>query len=242
MEYITILLGIILINLILSGDNAVLIALACRNLSLKQRKLSIFWGSAGAIVLRIILTIGAVLLLKIPLLKLIGGVLIVWIAFKLLMQEDESAEDDSKSTSNLWQAIKIIIIADLLMSTDNVLAIAGVSKGNVTLLAVGLATSIPLIILGAQFIVYLMKKFPLIIYIGAGVLGWTGGEMILGDKQVEELLDNALSHNTIAVLEWLIPLALTLFVIFGGYWLNLCQKKRLPEIYQGEKGIEYTSE
>jgi len=228
MEYVTILFGIILINLILSGDNAVLIALACRNLPLKQRKLAIFWGSVGAIVLRVLLTMVALLLLKIPLLKLIGGVLIVWIAFKLLMQEEENQEDDSKCAGNLWEAIKIIIIADLIMSTDNVLAIAGISKGNVPLLAVGLATSIPLIILGAQIVVHLMKKFPAIIYVGAGILGWTGGEMIVGDKQVEGLLNNALSHNTIAVLEWLIPLALTLFVVFGGYWLNLRRKKRLP--------------
>lgn len=230
------LLSVVIINLVLSGDNAVLIAMASRNLPKRQQKLAIFWGSFGAIALRVILTIIAVILLKIPYLRFIGGALILWIAVKLLREEDENKEEDeSKTAGNLWEAIRIIIIADLLMSTDNVLAIAGACKGNIPVLIVGLATSIPIIILGAQLVVLLMKKFPIIIYIGAGVLGWTGGEMMIGDIRIEEFLKSVLPHHTLSVLEWLVPAILTLFVIAFGYWLNLRQKAKMAEVPQEEE-------
>jgi len=224
MEFIAPIMSIFVINLVLSGDNALLIALASRKLPEKQQKLAMFWGSFGAIALRIILTIIAVLLLKIPFLQFVGGILILWIAVKLLTNEEDGKEDESKTAGSLLEAIKIIIIADLVMSVDNVLAIAGASKGNIALLVFGLAVSIPLIILGAQLIVWLMNKFPVIIYIGAGILGWTGGEMILGDVRVSAFLNSYLHHNTILLLEWLLPTLLTLFVILFGYWLNARQK------------------
>ncbi|MEW6276514.1 MAG: TerC family protein [Bacillota bacterium] len=223
MEFLAALISIVVINLVLSGDNAVVIAMASRNLSVRQQKLAIFWGSAGAIGLRVILTTGAVFLLKVPLLKAIGGALLVWIAVKLL-KEDECEKDACKEASCLWDAIKTIIIADFLMSLDNVLAVAGASRGNVLLLIIGLAMSIPIIIYGSQIIVFLMKKFPLIIYVGAGILGWTAGEMIAGDQQVA-----AYFQRIMYILDLFLPALLTVFVVAFGYWLNLRQKKKLRE-------------
>lgn len=231
--FIAVLFGILLINLVLSGDNAVLIAMASRNLPPRQRNLAMFWGSAAAIILRIVLTVIAVLLLKIPFLQFVGGILIVWIAVKLLTQEDEGG-DETQAAGNLWEAVKLIVIADLLMSTDNVLAIAGMAKGDYLLLGIGLALSIPIIILGAQLIVVLMKKFPLIIYIGAAILGWTGGEMIMGDPRILEYLEKSLSHQTIGILDKLVPLALTLFVIAWGY-LASQRKARLEKVKEGNE-------
>lgn len=182
------LINICIINLILSGDNAVVIALASRNLAGKQRKLAIFWGSAGAIILRIVLTVVAVFLLRIPYLQSIGGLLLVWIGIKLLTDEED--EDDLEASSNMMTAIKTIIIADLIMSLDNVLAVAAASKGNYILLIVGLAISIPIIIVGSQLLVWLMNKFPPFVYIGAGLIAWTAGEMINTDKKIAPLLYN----------------------------------------------------
>ncbi|HWQ89442.1 MAG TPA: TerC family protein, partial [Desulfitobacteriaceae bacterium] len=179
---------ICIINLILSGDNAVVIALASRNLAAKQRQLAIFWGSAAAIVLRVILTVVAVMLLKIPYLQTIGGLLLVWIGLKLLT--DEEGEDHMEASSSMMTAIKTIVIADLIMSLDNVLAVAAASKGNYLLLILGLAISIPIIIVGSQLLVWLMNKFPPFVYIGAGLIAWTAGEMINTDKKIAPLLYN----------------------------------------------------
>lgn len=222
---ISIFLSIFLVNIVLSGDNAILIAMASRKLNFKERALAMFWGSTGAIVLLILFTFIAVLLLKIPFLSFIGGSLMVWIAIKLLTQNDENAED-TKCSSNLLDAIKYIIIADLLTSTDNVLAIAGISKGNYFLLALGLATSIPLIILGAQFIALLMKRFPIIVYAGGSILGWTGGKMIIEDKRFIGLFDKFFSDNTLSLIDWLIPAVFTCLVLVYGYWINQSKVKK----------------
>jgi len=187
-EFIAGLLAICVINLVLSGDNAIVIALASRNLPPKQRKLAIFWGSFAAIALRVVLTIVAVMLLKIPYLQTVGGLLLIWIGIKLLI--DEESEEDLEASSNVITAIKTIVIADLIMSLDNVLAVAAVSKGNYTLLIIGLAISIPIIILGSQLLVWLMNKFPAFVYIGAGLIAWTAGEMINTDKKVAPLIYN----------------------------------------------------
>lgn len=187
-EFIIGLLNICVINLVLSGDNAVVIALASRNLAAKQRQLAIFWGSAAAIILRIVLTIVAVFLLKIPYLQAIGGLLLVWIGVKLLTDEEE--EEHMEASSSLMTAIKTIIIADLIMSLDNVLAVAAASKGNYILLIIGLAISIPIIIFGSQLLVWLMKKMPAFVYIGAGLIAWTAGEMINTDKKIAPLFYN----------------------------------------------------
>jgi YjbE family integral membrane protein len=180
MDYLTILLGIITVNLLLSGDNALVIALASRRLPPRQRQQAILWGGAGAVGLRIILTLVAVLLLTIPYLLLTGGVLLEWVAIKLATA-DEEERTEVTAASDLWQAVKTILLADLVMSLDNVLAIAGVARGSVPLIIVGLALSIPIIIWGSKAISLLMERWPVIILVGAAFLGWTAGDMMIAD-------------------------------------------------------------
>jgi len=173
------LLTIIWVNIILSGDNAVVIALAARSLPKHQQNKAVFWGAGAAVIMRIILTIVAVELLKWPYLKIIGGLLLFWIAVKLLLPEDGG--EDVESSDNLIQAIKTILIADLVMSLDNVIAVAAAAKGSITLLVLGLLISIPLVIFGATLLMKLMERYPVIITIGAGILGWVAGEMLVTD-------------------------------------------------------------
>jgi len=174
---------IMMINIVLSGDNAVVIALASRSLPPRQQKQAILFGSFGAIALRIVLTFFAVLLLGLPFLKLIGSVLLGWIGIAMLIPEDDEADIDG--ASHLWSAIKTIIVADFVMSLDNVLGVAAAAKGNVVLLVLGLGISIPLIIYGSTLILKLMTRFPIIITIGGGVLGWVAGEMAVSDPVLE---------------------------------------------------------
>src|SRR3954468_23110087 len=170
------LLKIIGVNIILSGDNAVVIALAARSLPAKQQKQAVLWGAGAAVVLRITLTICAVALLSLPWLKLIGSVLLFWIGIKLLVPEDDG--DDVAASEHLLTAIKTILIADLVMSLDNVIAVAAAAQGSVLLLVLGLAISIPLVIFGATLLVKAMERYPVIITIGAGLIGWVAGEML----------------------------------------------------------------
>ena len=160
---------IILIDIVLSGDNAVVIALACRNLSPEQRKTGIFWGVAGAIGLRVVLTVFAALVMNLPWLKLVGGLLLVWIAIKLMLPEDEEGHD-IESSSNLWGAVKTIVVADFVMSLDNVIAVAGAAHGSLPLLLFGLAVSIPLIVWSSQLILHWMERYPSIVLIVVGAL------------------------------------------------------------------------
>jgi YjbE family integral membrane protein len=181
-EFWTALLKIIGVNIVLSGDNAVVIALAARSLPPKQQKQAIFWGSGAAIVMRIILTLFAVALLALPWLKLIGSVLLLWIGVKLLIPED--GDEDIEASDNLWVAIKTILIADLVMSLDNVIAVAAAAGGHWGLLIIGLAISIPLVIFGATLLLKLMERWPIIITIGAGLLGFVAGEMAWEDGAI----------------------------------------------------------
>ena len=216
MDFFLALVGIMMVNIVLSGDNAVVIAMASRCLPPKQQRLAILWGSAGAIGLRVILTIVAVVLLQIPYLQFFGGLLLVWIAAKLLL-EDESCEN-VEASDNLWAAVKTIIIADIIMSLDNTLAIAAIAKGDYLLLFIGLALSIPLIIFGSQLLVVVMNRFPIIVYIGAGLIAWTAGEMMVRDQKI--------GHYIAAyVPEWLIPLAITVGVITLGVWQKKYKKR-----------------
>jgi YjbE family integral membrane protein len=178
----TALLKIIGVNIVLSGDNAVVIALAARSLPPAQQKKAIFWGSGAAIVMRIVLTLFAVALLGLPWLKLIGSVLLLWIGVKLLIPEDDGP--DIKASDNLMAAIKTILIADLVMSLDNVIAVAAAAGGSTLLLIVGLAISIPLVIFGATLLLKLMERWPIIITIGAGLLGFVAGEMAWEDSAI----------------------------------------------------------
>jgi YjbE family integral membrane protein len=177
------LLKIIGVNIILSGDNAVVIALAARSLPAKQQKQAVFWGAGAAVVLRILLTIFAAALLSLPWLKLIGSLLLFWIGVKLLIPEDE--DDEIEASEHLMTAIKTILIADLVMSLDNVIAVAAAAGGSYVLLILGLAISIPLVIFGATLLIKLMERFPIIITAGAGLIGWVAGEMLVADLALE---------------------------------------------------------
>ncbi len=181
------LLKIIWVNLLLSGDNAVVIALASRSLPPTQQKQAIFWGSGAAIVLRIILTIFAVALLTLPFLKIVGGALLVWIGVQLLVPED--GDDEMEASDNLMVAIRTILVADLVMSLDNVIAVAaaadrGPPEAKILLLILGLAISIPIVIFGSTMLLKVMERFPIIITLGAGLLGWIAGEMIVTDPAI----------------------------------------------------------
>ena len=186
LAFLSSLLSIIFINLIVSGDNAVVIALAVRSLQKNQRRFGIIFGSAAAVLLRIILTFFAAKLLQVPFLRILGGVLIAWIAVHLFTEG--APEGEIREAANIYQAIKIICIADVVMSIDNVLAVAGASKGNLFLLLFGLATSIPLVAGTSTLLSILMDKYPIIIYIGAAVLGNVAGEMIITDPFVARTL------------------------------------------------------
>jgi YjbE family integral membrane protein len=178
---------IILIDIVLSGDNAVVIALACRNLSPDQRRTGIFWGVTGAVSLRVVLTVFAALVMNLPWLKLVGGFLLLWIAVKLMLPEEGDGHDIS-APGNLWGAVKTIIVADFVMSLDNVIGVAGAAHGSLVLLLFGLAVSIPLIVWSSQLILHWMERFPAIVLFGAGLLGYVAGQMIFSDPGVIELL------------------------------------------------------
>jgi YjbE family integral membrane protein len=212
-HFLAALLQVMLVNIVLSGDNAVVIALAARDLAPRQRKMAIFGGSLGAIVLRVVLTIVAVRLLTIPFLQFVGALLLVWIAVKLLI-EDDDPNQAHKAHGNLWGAIKTILIADVVMSLDNTLAIAGVAKGDATLLIIGLVLSVPLIVLGSTLIMKVMDRYPVVVYLGAGLIAWTAGEMIDSDDAVRPWLPR-LFHETY----WL-PLFITVVVVGYGWLRN----------------------
>lgn len=188
----TALLKIIGVNIILSGDNAVVIALAARNLPPSQQKRAIFWGSAAAIVLRIALTFFAVALLQYAWLKLVGSILLLWIGVKLL-HDNGDEEGGVKSHGTLLDAIKTILIADLVMSLDNVIAVAAAAKGDWLLVIIGLAISIPLIIYASTILIKVMEKYPVVITIGAALIGWVAGEMAW-DEQVIKPFTSQFPH------------------------------------------------
>lgn len=177
MELFAALVSITIIDLVLSGDNAVIIALASRNLPRDQRNKAVIWGTAGAVGLRVFLTFVATMLLQIPYMQTIGGIALLYIAIKLLA--DEKKEIHCEEANSFWGAIKTIMVADAIMSLDNVLAVAGVANGHYLLLTFGLALSIPLVVFGSQMLMKLMDKFPWITYIGAGILGWSAAKMIV---------------------------------------------------------------
>ncbi|MFM8609402.1 MAG: TerC family protein [Burkholderiaceae bacterium] len=203
---------IIIINILLSGDNAVVIALASRSLPPEQQKTAIIFGSVGAIVLRVVLTFFAVMLLELPYLKLLGGIALLWIGAGMLGGDDEGSGPDAHS--NMVAAIRTIIVADFIMSLDNVLGVAAAAKGNVVLLVVGLAISIPLIIYGSQLILKLMERFPLVITLGAALLGWVAGEMLVEDTSVASWISASASF-----LHYAVPVLCAVLVVVVGKWM-----------------------
>jgi YjbE family integral membrane protein len=170
-------LRIIGINIILSGDNAVVIALACRSLPPRQRVIGIILGAGAAVVLRIIFTVIVQQLLDVPFLKLIGGLVLLWIAVKLLLG-DEASEDSVKSGASVWEAVKIVAVADIVMSLDNVLAIAAAAGGHTGLIIMGLVISIPLVVFGATLLTWLLDRLPILVWLGSALLGWVAAELL----------------------------------------------------------------
>jgi YjbE family integral membrane protein len=200
----SVVIQIIIIDLLLGGDNAVVIALACRNLHPNQRKKGIIWGTAGAIILRVILVAFAVTLLQIPFLKLVGGALLLWIGYKLMVQHDEE-EHNMEAPDKLFAAIKTIIVADIVMSLDNVLAIAGAAgqvddaAHQVGYVIFGLLVSVPIIVAGSKIVLFLIDRFPIIVTAGAGLLGWIAGGMMVTDPALVKRFGEGLTdYATIA--------------------------------------------
>ena len=212
-EFIARWLKIVVIDLTLAGDNALVIAMAVRTLPRRQQRFGIFWGALGAVIIRVILTFVAAQLLRLPFLQLVGGLLLIWIAFKLLRQ-DSGGEATVRHGTTLPEAIRIIILADLIMSTDNILAIAGASQGSFFLLLFGLGLSIPIVVAGAAFIAALMNRYGWIVYLGAGVLGEVSGKMILEDHFIERTFGEASQP-----LEWGVRIGLAAAIVLIGLLL-----------------------
>jgi YjbE family integral membrane protein len=211
------LLQIIGVNIVLSGDNAVVIALAARSLPEKQRRQAVLIGSAAAVLMRIILTVVAVELLRLPYLKLIGAVLLLWIGIQLLAPEGEDEDGHGKkAVAGMAAAVRTILLADLVMSLDNVIAVAAAAKGSLVLLILGLLVSIPLVIFGSTLLMKLMDRWPIIVTIGAALLGWVAGDMAVTDPAVQDWID---AHA--AWLHYGLPAAGALLVIAIGKGLAL---------------------
>ena len=208
------LLQIIGVNIVLSGDNAVVIALAARSLPPKQQKQAVLWGSGAAVAMRIVLTIVAVELLRLPYLKLIGAALLLWIGIQLLLPEEEGADGHGTANTGMISAIRTILIADLVMSLDNVIAVAAAAKGDLTLLVLGLLISIPMVIFGSTLLMKFMERWPIIITIGGALLGWVAGEMAISDPAVKDWVDaNA------GWLHYVAPALGAVAVVVIGKWL-----------------------
>jgi YjbE family integral membrane protein len=212
---------IIGIDIVLAGDNAVVIALACRALPPRQRMWGIILGAAAAVVLRVIFTVTVTQLLGLPWLKLIGGVLLFWVAIKLLMPQ-EADEENVAAGNSLWEAVKIVAIADVVMSLDNVLAIAAAAQGNTLLIILGLLISIPLVVAGATMIMALLSRYPVLVWAGAALLGWVAGELIITEKLLVPYFDQI--GQTLGITDkWmhrLVSAVGALFVVVAGWLLT----------------------
>ena len=206
-------LQIIAIDILLGGDNAIVIALACRRLPEAQRKMGIFWGVVGAIGLRVILIFFALQLLAIPFLKIVGGLLLLWIGIKLLQPEEE-VHDSIEGSTHLLGAIRTIIIADAVMSLDNVIAVAAAAKGDLGLVIFGILVSIPIVVWGSKFVLKLMDRLPVVITFGGALLGWIAGDMLLGDAVVKPYLEGQPGW-----LKYVASTAGALLVMAIGTWL-----------------------
>jgi YjbE family integral membrane protein len=207
-------LQIVAIDILLSGDNAVVIALACRNLPPEQRRKGVLFGVAGAVTLRIVLTFFAVGLLTLPYIKIVGAVLLLWIGIKLLLPEDDDEGANIQANTHLMGAVKTIIVADFVMSLDNVIGVAAAAKGHFGLLVFGLLISIPMIVWSSQIILKLMDRYPVIIVLGGALLGFVAGEMLLTDMLVK-----AWTEIWPHWLHWLVPALTALLVVVVGKWL-----------------------
>jgi len=233
---------IIGVNVVLSGDNAVVIALAARSLPPRQQKLTILWGAGAAVVLRIVLTVFAVALLSLPWLKIIGSLLLFWIGIKLLVPGDD--DEDIDASEHLLTAIKTILVADLVMSLDNVIAVAAAAGGSLPLLILGLAISIPLVVFGATLLVKLMERFPAIITIGAALIGMVAGEMLVTDPVALDWMKVMAGIEVVAGKPVLNGIKLDLaagaagavLVVLWGLWLARRHQAQVPASSNGQAG------
>ncbi len=207
-------LEIVAINILLSGDNAVVIALACRNLAPGQRRWGVFWGAGGAIVLRIVLTFFAVSLLTLPWLKIVGGVALLWIGITLIIQDDGD-DVQVKASGQLLAAVWTVIVADVVMSIDNVLGVAAAARGSLLLLVFGIALSLPLIIAGAQLVLKLLERYPLLVVAGGGLLGYIAGELIVDDAAIGPWVDASAPW-----LNWAAPVIGIVLVVGAAKWIE----------------------
>jgi YjbE family integral membrane protein len=215
------LLTIVFIDLLLAGDNAIVIGLSARNLPKERQKKAVLWGTLGAVAIRIAATILFVWLLKIPLLLALGGVLLLWIAFKLLIQENE--HENIQAGTTLWAAVRTIMIADAAMGLDNVIAVAGAAHGSVELVVLGLLISIPIVVWGSTLFIKVIERYSWIIYIGSSVLTYTAAKMITHEKRFEPLFaDNP-------ILSWTFIAALVAMVLLAGVWTNAAKARRKVE-------------
>lgn len=219
------LFQIIVINILLSGDNAVIIALACRSLPPRQQKQAFIIGSAGIVVLMTALTAVATYLLTMPYIEVTGSLLLLWIGIKLLVPEEE--EEDVGASDNFWGAVKTIIVADIVMSLDNVLGMAGAAQGHLGLLFVGMVITIPLILFGSAMLMKMMERFPIIVTAGAGLLGYVAGEMAVEDPVIKGHLANAHYLGIVA------PLIGVVIVVGAGKWLAARHATAAAAVAQG---------
>jgi len=187
-EFWSALAAIVVIDLVLAGDNAIVIALAARNLPKRHQRRAILWGAAGAVVVRASLTVGVLWLLKVPGLMLAGGVLLVWIAYRLLTGDEGGREHDVAPATGFWAAMRTIVVADAVMGLDNVLAVAGAAHGSVGLVVLGLVISIPIVVWGSTLVLHWLERFPGLLYVGGAVLAWTAVKMITDEPLVRGLL------------------------------------------------------
>jgi YjbE family integral membrane protein len=229
-EWLLILCNVMFINIVLSGDNSIVISLAANRLPIELRKKAIVWGSVTAIALRVLLLIGGLFLIEIPFLKIASALLLMWVAFQLLIENvkdqpqndgKESKITDSKG-STIWQAIRTIAIADLVMSLDNAVAMIGAAKGNVWAIVIGLLITVPVLMLGSQLLSRILQTYKWVLHIAAAILGWTAGEMLIDDT----VFKNISFQET---LSWIVPILGGLIILSFGFWFSKKQPISEPE-------------
>lgn len=213
-------LQIIWVNILLSGDNAVVIALACRNLPPRQRMWGMAIGAGVAVALRIIFTLIVSTLMELPYLKLAGGVALLYIAIKLLVPDEPSGDPEIRPSRHLWRAVRIVAFADLIMSLDNVIAIAAAARGSLLLLVLGLGISVPLIVAGAALVMSMLTRFPILVWAGAALLGWIAGELIGTDLAVRDIVADKLGAHVLPNFAVLTGTLGILIVVGIGWWLR----------------------